>query len=68
MKKEEALQAILRECLKLPESKRNTPDKVAIFAVGIMKTHPHLTKFRAKGDRYQHINAYLVHNLLQKKQ
>jgi hypothetical protein len=67
MNKEEALQEILRECLKLPESERNTPDKVAFFALDIMQDRPELTKFKCTGDPYQHINAYLVHNLLQKK-
>jgi hypothetical protein len=67
MTKEEALPAILEECKKLPESERDTPDKIAFFALGILEERPDL-RFEAEGDPYQHINAYLVHHLLQNRQ
>jgi hypothetical protein len=66
MEKVQALKEILRECRKLPESERNDPDKIAFFALGILQDRPDL-KFEAAGDPYQVINAYLGHELLQKK-
>ena len=67
MKKEEALQEALRECLKLPESKRDTANKIAFFALGIMEDRPELKNVECIGDPYQHIKAHLVHELLVKK-
>jgi hypothetical protein len=52
MKKEEALQEILRECLKLPEFERNSENKLAMFALCIMQDRPDLTKFECIGDPY----------------
>ena len=67
MKKEEALQAILREWEKQPESERQTENQAALFALGIMQDRPDLTKFRATGDRYQHIKGFLCRHLVAKK-
>ena len=59
MKKEEALQAILSEWFKQPESERNTEDKAVKFAFRILKERPDLTSFRASGDKYQIIIGFL---------
>jgi len=68
MKKEEVLQEILRECLQVPESERNTPDKIASFALRVVvQDRFNFTNF-GYGDPYQHINAYFLHELLQKKE
>ena len=67
MTQEEVLQAILEECLKLPESERNTDDKIAFFALKIVgQDRFDFTNFDY-GDPYQHIKAHLVHELLIKK-
>jgi hypothetical protein len=63
----EVLQEILQECLLLPEAERDTEDKLAFFSLDIvMQDRFDFTKFDY-GDPYQHIKAYLVHELLVKK-
>jgi hypothetical protein len=66
MKKEEALQAILREWLQLPESERDTEQKAANFAFRMLKDRPELTSFRSSGDKYQVINGFLCKYLPQR--
>ncbi len=68
MKKQEAFQAILGEWMKLPESKRNSEDKAGSFALGIMQDRPELTDFKAPGDNYLHIKAFLCRQLGRTKQ
>ena len=67
MKKEDALQAILHEWLKLPESERDAENKAATFALCIMQDRPDLTNFRANGDKYQHIKGFLNRHIVSKK-
>jgi len=67
VKKEAVLQQILTECRQLPESERNTPDKIAFFALGIVaQKRFDFTDF-GYGDPYQNINAYLLQEFLAKK-
>jgi hypothetical protein len=67
MKEEEALQEALRECLKLPESRRDTENNLSTFALCLIQNRPELKNFECIGDPYQHIKAYLVHELLIKQ-
>jgi hypothetical protein len=63
MKKEQALQEILSEWFKLPESERDTEKKAVSFAFRMLKERPDLTSFRASGDKYQIIKGFLCRYL-----
>jgi hypothetical protein len=64
MTQDEALEAIRVEWMKLPDSKRDTQSKAAVFALCIMQDRPDLTQYITDfGDPYQHIAAFLYGHL-----